>query len=290
MPFSNAIYIEFVPDLRSIRKVQFIFWLHSIAHTFLSNLSRQHCTRATHFKVSTMNNTKGLKLQMPSLASLRAEMVFEDKRTVSRALALRNKARKKSESNMVASRQRTRTFGPRRDYFSRTESLESFSSPTCTLSSHITDTADIAHQFVPPRISLDAYFQAEMPTKTDEESDLFSPSTLSTLTHRPGHNSLPAVPLVVGTYAKKPRLVKQCVSTSHLEFLQLRFEDGKAEVEFVRIPMDSNASNKIKNASSSTLTSSGFVGVQHVRIRLANSAAWYSNKGHWSIAILGLLS
>jgi hypothetical protein len=139
------------------------------------------------------------------------------------------------------------------------------------LSTHIVDTAKIGHRLV-PRMSLDEFFLADMRSEKDEKKDFSVPSTLSTLTHRPGQNALPLVPLVVGTSVKKP-LTKQNMSTSHLEFLQLRFEDGKAEVECVTIPMGPTIPNKIKSVHSSNLKRSGFVGVQHVRVRLANSAA-----------------
>lgn len=211
-----------------------------------------------------------------SFASLRDEAVFEEKRALSRAAAFRKKniktSERKSEHKVVASGETTSSFGPRRYHLSRAANLEeSFYSPVCTLSTHIGDTAEIGHGLV-PRMSLDEFFLADVRSDKDEKKDFSVPSTLSTLTHRPGQNALPLVPLVVGTSVKKP-LTKQNMSTSHLEFLQLRFEDGKAEVECVTIPMGPTIPNKIKSVHSSNLKSSGFVGVQHVRVRLANSAA-----------------
>lgn len=218
-----------------------------------------------------MNNTKGLKFHMP-LASLRDEAVFENKRAVSRAAALRKKNSKASEQKkMVATPQTTSSFGQRRYQLSRAEILESFSSPVNTLATHAGNTAEIADELY-PRMSLDEFFLADRTPNAEEKSNLSVPSSLSTFTHRPGQNVLPLVPLVVGTSVKKPP-PKQSVSTSYVEFLQLRFEGGRAEVEYVRIPMASTEPAKARIAQSSYLKSSGFVEVQHVRVRLANSAA-----------------
>eukprot|EP00545_Synedropsis_sp_CCMP1620_P006121 CAMPEP_0119011608 /NCGR_PEP_ID=MMETSP1176-20130426/5784_1 /TAXON_ID=265551 /ORGANISM="Synedropsis recta cf, Strain CCMP1620" /LENGTH=250 /DNA_ID=CAMNT_0006964463 /DNA_START=84 /DNA_END=836 /DNA_ORIENTATION=- len=153
--------------------------------------------------------------------------------------------RPKGDSSPKNRKNGKRTLLPRREQFSRIDSIQSFNA---LASVSETQQPEDAHVLTPvkPRKTLERFLKQSRRSVRQGSPDISGPSSMSTVTIRKDKNGLPLLPFSdTGGILKNENVVftkdlsfsKKRSSRTQAVFAQLRFEDGEAKVEYVRVPL-----------------------------------------------------
>eukprot|EP00545_Synedropsis_sp_CCMP1620_P010401 CAMPEP_0119016594 /NCGR_PEP_ID=MMETSP1176-20130426/13738_1 /TAXON_ID=265551 /ORGANISM="Synedropsis recta cf, Strain CCMP1620" /LENGTH=200 /DNA_ID=CAMNT_0006970073 /DNA_START=36 /DNA_END=635 /DNA_ORIENTATION=- len=182
---------------------------------------------------------KSLKSQF---ASMRDQQVSPHHHRVKKAPAARPNG-DSSSPKKSKKRNGKRSLLPRREQFSRLDSIQSFN----TLASVSETQLEDDHVLTPAkqRKTLEQFLRQSRHLDRQESPNFSSTCSLSTITIRKDKNALPFLPFsdtenlqnenVV--FTKDQSFSKKQSSKPQAGFAQLRFENGEAKVEYVRVPL-----------------------------------------------------